>query len=234
MVNTFRPETIPGFIPAIMKAFPVTIGILLSSLLFSLLIGALVTASSMSRKKWLRVCANGYIAFMRGVPTLVLIFLVYLGVPQIASSIGVDMSGISKITYIVVCMSLSTSANMAEMMRAAYLAVDKGQREAAFSVGMKGFTAFRRILFPQALAIAIPPLGNNIILLFKDTSLAFTIGVIDMMGKARAISSASYGSNRLEVYIAAGIIFWTICILLEYSTKLVEGLYTRGRKQAAS
>lgn len=234
MANTFKPDTIIGYIPNILKAFPVTMEILLLSLLISLILGALVTVGGIGKKRWIRSIANGYIAFMRGIPTLVLIFLIYLGLPQIARSFGLDLSNVSKTAFIVACLSLSTSANMAEMMRTSYLAVDKGQREAAYSVGMKEFTAFRRIIFPQALGIAIPTLGNNVILLFKETSLAFAIGVIDLMGKARAITSASYGANRLEVYIATGIIFWAACILLEYLSKFTEKLYTKGRKKAAS
>lgn len=234
MENTFKPETILGYIPAILKAFPVTMEILLLSLLISLVIGIFVTVAGIGKKKWLKNLANGYIAFMRGIPTLVLIFLIYLGIPQIAQSMGLDLSGISKTAFIITCLSLSTSANMAEMMRTSYLAVDKGQREAAYSVGMKEFTAFRRIVFPQAFGIAIPTLGNNIILLFKETSLAFAIGVLDLMGKARAVSSASYGANRLEVYIATGIIFWVICIFLEYVSKITEKIYTKGRKRATS
>lgn len=234
MVNTFKPETILSYIPSILKAFPVTLLILLSSLAFSLIIGALVTLATIGKKKWLRTIANGYIAFMRGIPTLVLIFLIYLGVPQIAQQFGLDLSDVSKTSFIIVCLSLSTSSNMAEMMRTSYLAVDKGQREAACSVGMKEFTAFRRIVFPQALGIAIPTLGNNIIMLFKETSLAFAIGVIDLMGKARALSAASYGANRLEVYIAARLVFWVMCIILENLSKMVERLYTKGRKRATS
>lgn len=234
MENTFKPETIIGYIPNILKAFPVTMEILLLSLLISLILGAFVTVAGIGKNKWLKTIANGYIAFMRGIPTLVLIFLIYLGLPQLAQSFGLDMTNISKTAFIVACLSFSTSANMAEMMRTSYLAVDKGQREAAYSVGMKEFTAFQRIVFPQALGIAIPTLGNNIILLFKETSLAFAIGVIDLMGKARAISSASYGANRLEVYIATGVVFWVVCILLESLSKFTEKLYTKGRKRATS
>jgi len=232
--NTFKPATIPGYIPNVLRAFPVTMEILLISLLISLALGALVTAAGIGKRKWPKAIANGYIAFMRGIPTLVLIFLIYLGLPQLAQTVGIDLSGVSKTVFIVACLSLGSSANMAEMMRASYLAVDKGQREAAYSVGMKEFTAFRRIIFPQAFGIAIPALGNNIIMLFKDTSLAFAIGVIDLMGKARAISSASYGANRLEVYIATGIIFWAACIILEYCSKFTEKIYTKGRKKATS
>lgn len=226
--------SIPKYIPQIMTAFPVTIQILLLSLLFSLILGALVTCASLSKNKVLQTIAKGYIAFMRGIPTLILIFLLYLGLPQVLMQMGINMQGVKTIDYIIACLALSTSANMSEMMRTAYLAVNKGQLEAAYSVGMKFSTAFRRIIFPQAFGIAIPTLGNNIILLFKETSLAFTVGVIDILGKGRAISSASYGTNRLEVYIACGLIFWAICFLLEKGSKAIEKIYTKGRKQATS
>lgn len=234
MENTYDLSTVPSYIPKILKALPVTAEILIFSLLFGLLLGALVTMGVLGKNKMVRIISNGYISFMRGIPTLVLIFLLYLGLPQLMVGIGIDLSAITKTKYIIACLSLGSSANMAEMMRASYLAVDKGQREAAYSVGMKGFTAFRRIILPQAVGIAIPTLGNNIIMLFKETSLAFTVGVIDLLGKARAISSASYGTNRLEVYIATGIVFWIICILMEYISKAVEKIYTKGRKQATS
>jgi len=234
MGHTYDFASIPRYIPKVMKAFPLTIEILLLSLLFSLIIGALVTLQSLSKNKAMNILAKGWISFMRGIPTLVLIFLLYLGLPQLMKGIGVDMGGISKTAYIIACLSLSTSANMAEMMRASYLSVNKGQKEAAYSVGMKPFTAFRRIIFPQALGVAIPMLGNNIIMLFKETSLAFTVGVIDILGKARAISAASYGTNRLEVYIATGLIFWAFCFILEKVTKFIEVIYTKGKKQATS
>lgn len=234
MNYTYDFASIPGLIVKILSAFPLTMEILLISLVISLALGALVTVGSLSKKKAVQAISKGYISFMRGIPTLVLIFLLYLGLPQVLKEVGIDIGGWNKIIFIIATLSLNTSANMAEMMRASYLAVDKGQREAAYSVGMKPFTAFRRIIFPQAFGIAIPTLGNNIILLFKETSLGFTIGVIDILGKARAISAASFGANKLEVYIASGIIYWIICVVLEQGSKYVESLYTRGRKKATS
>ena len=231
MNSTFKPETILGYIPKILQAFPVTMEILLVSLIISLIIGVLITMLSLSNEKWLKRIAHFYIAFMRGIPTLVLIFLIYLGLPQLALSYGINLSKVSKITFIIICLSLGSSANMAEMMRTSYLAIDKGQREAAYSVGMKAFPTFYRIILPQAFAIAIPTLGNNIIMLFKETSLAFSISVIDLMGKARLMSTLSYGANKLEVYIAAGIVFGVICIILEKLSKFFERIYTKGRKK---
>lgn len=230
MNYTYDFASIPGLILKIIKAFPVTLEILVLSLFFSLLLGVLVTMGSLSKKKAINVISNGYVAFMRGVPTLVMIFLLYLGFPKIFPI----LNNVNKMVFIIATLSLTVSANMSEMMRASYLAVDKGQREAAYSVGMKSFTAFRRIIFPQAFGIAIPTLGNNIILLFKETSLAFTIGCVDILGKARAITGASFGANKLEVYIASAIIFWIVCVVLEQVSKFVEKIYTKGRKKATS
>lgn len=236
MANTFRPETIPGYVPRVLAALPETMKILFLSLLFGLILGAFIALASLSKKKGLRAFAKGYVAFIRGIPTLVWIFLVYLGLPQVVlAACGVNLTNmISKTAFIIICLALSSSANQAEMMRSSYLAVNKSQTEAALSIGMTSFMAFRRIVFPQAFGIAIPALGNNIIMLFKDTSLAFSIGVLDLVGKARAVISASYGANRLEVYIATGFIFWMICIILEQGSKCLEKVYTKGRKQAAS
>ena len=142
MENTYHLSQVPGYIPRILKAFPMTVEILSLSLLFSLVIGTLVAAGALSSHRILGRISKGYISFMRGIPTLVLIFLLYLGLPQVMAALGVDLSGVSKTSYIIASLSLSTSANMAEMMRAAYLAVEKGQREAAYSVGMKGSSAF--------------------------------------------------------------------------------------------
>jgi L-cystine transport system permease protein len=226
--------SILSYIPKILSAMPTTILILGVSLLLSLIIGLLIALAALSKSKGLNIFAKQYIAFMRGIPTLVLMFLIYLALPQFVRGLGGDMSGVAKEVYIIACLSLSTSANMAEMMRSSYLSVDKGQREAAYSVGMSGFTALRRIVFPQAFGVAIPTLGNNIIMLFKETSLAFTIGVMDILGEARVLTNASYGANRVQVYIATGLIFWAICFALEKGTKFLEKMYTKGRKSAVN
>lgn len=223
-----------SYVPKVFSAFPLTVEMLAVSFLLSIIIGALVAIGALSKKRMLAAFCRGYISFMRGIPTLVLIFLIYLGLPQIMLRFGINMKDVSKFTYIVVTLGLSTSANMAEMMRTSYLAVDKGQLEAAYSVGMKFDKAFFRIIFPQAFGIALPTLGNNIIMLFKNTSLGFTVGMLDLLGKARAVSAASYGANRFQVYVACGLIFWAACALMEQIFKMIEKAYTKGRKRATS
>lgn len=231
---TYHFENIPSLILSILSAFPITLEILLISLFISLVLGLLVACCSLSKNKVLNKIASGWISLMRGIPTLVMMFLLFLGLPQFLTNIGISISTTNKLPYIIATLSLTASSNMAEMMRASYLAVDKGQSEAAYSIGMDGFTTLRRIVFPQAFGIAIPMFGNNIVNLFKETSLGFTIGVVDLLGKARAISNASFGANKLEVYIASGLIFWGICVVLEQASKLLEKMYTKGRKKATS
>ena len=88
-------------------------------------------------------------------------------------------------------------------------------------------------MLPQAVAIAIPNLGNNVISIFKETALAFSIGTLDLMGRAQTISQASYGASRLEVYISVAIIYWGICLLFQLVTTIIEHATSRGRTVTA-
>ena len=230
MGKYFDLTKIPGLMVNTMQAFPTTIKLVIWSLFFSLLLGLLFAYFALSKNRVLNAIARGYVAFMRGMPTLVLIFILYFVVPVYLKKIGVNTNSWSKDLFIIITLSLSSAANMSEMMRSAYLSGNRYQWEAAFSIGMTDFDAFRRIIFPQAFGVAIPNLGNNIIQIFKSTSLAFSIGALDVFGKAKLISGRLYGLNRAELYLGVAAIYWIICILLEWMTKRVEKAYTKGRK----
>lgn len=230
MGKYFDLTKIPGLMASTMQAFPTTVKLVIWSLLFSILLGLLIAAFALSKKKILNAFAKAYIAFMRGMPTLVLIFILYFVAPVYLKKIGIDTASWSKDFFIIVTLSLSSAANMAEMMRSSYLSVNRYQWEAAYSVGMTGFDAFRRIIFPQAFGVAIPNLGNIIIQIFKSTSLAFSIGALDVFGKAKLISGRLYGLNRAELYLGVAAIYWLICLFLEWVTRRAEKAYTKGRK----
>ena len=221
----FHAEDVPGYVSSILTALPMTVYLLVYSLLLGLAIGLLLTVAQLRGGRVLSGIAHGYISLMRGVPSLVLIFLLFMGLPQLMPA----LAKLPKSTFIVVAMTLKSSANLGEMMRSSYLAVDHGQTEAALSVGMTEPQALRRIVLPQAIAIAVPNLGNNVIGIFKDTALAFSIGTLDLMGRAQTISQASYGASRLEVYVGVAIIYWAICLLLQLITSLIERATSRGR-----
>lgn len=222
-------ELIPGFIVSILTALPMTIYLLAYSLIFGLTIGLLLTLAQLRGGRVLASIAHGYISLMRGIPSLVLIFLLFMGLPQIAPA----LAKLPKSTFILVAMTLISSANLGEMMRSSYLAVEHGQTEAALSVGMTEAQALRRIILPQAIAIAVPNLGNNVISIFKETALAFSIGTLDLMGRAQTISQASFGATRLEVYISVAVIYWAICLILQLITSIVERATSRGRTVTA-
>lgn len=222
-------ELIPGFIVSILTALPMTIYLLVYSLIFGLAIGLLLTLAQLRGGRVLASIAHGYISLMRGIPSLVLIFLLFMGLPQIAPA----LAKLPKSTFILVAMTLISSANLGEMMRSSYLAVEHGQTEAALSVGMTEAQALRRIILPQAIAIAVPNFGNNVISIFKETALAFSIGTLDLMGRAQTISQASFGATRLEVYISVAVIYWAICLILQLVTSIVERAASRGRTVTA-
>jgi L-cystine transport system permease protein len=229
----FKTDYFLQYIPKILTSMPTTLLLTVFALIFGLFIGALLCMASLGKYRWLSRLSAFYLTFMRGVPQLVLIFLLYLGLPQLLKRIGINMGGIDKLVYLVGIFSLAISAPISEMMRSAYLAIDKGQREAALSVGMTGFAAFRRIIFPQAFGIALPSLGNSIIMLFKMTSLGFTIGIADLMGRARLISAYGYGTRRLEAYLAVAVIYWGSCVILEQANRLLLRWYSRSKKEIA-
>ena len=111
---------------------------------------------------------------------------------------------------------------MSEYLRPAYLAVDRGQHDAADSIGMTGFTKLRRIILPQMLPIAWPNLENAFVELVKDTSVLFVIGLTDIMGMAKKIISNDYGVKKLEVYLAAAAIYGCITFAVSKLCQLLE------------
>lgn len=225
----FHPELIGGYVLSILTALPMTVYLLVYSMIFGLIIGFFLALAQLKGGKVLATIAHGYISLMRGIPSLALIFLLYMGLPQAVPV----LANWPRSTFIVIAMTLISSANLGEMMRSSYLAVDKGQTEAAFAVGMTGAQALRRIVLPQAVAVAVPNFGNNLIAIFKETSLAFSIGLLDLMGRAQAISQASYGATRLEVYLAVALVYWAICLIIQLATTLIERASSHGRVRTA-
>ena len=137
----------------------------------------------------------------------------------------IDIAAVPAILFVYIAFSFNVGAYLSETFRAAILSVEKGQIEGALSLGMTKFQSMIRIVLPQAFVYALPNLGNTIISLIKDTSLAFIISVVEMMGQAKIIGAQ--GLNFFEVYIVVAFLYWIICILVE---KIVSILENRLRK----
>ncbi len=220
-------ETIPVLLPYLLVTFEILIGVVI----VGVGIGFLLAGGMLSKHKWKNRVAGFIINAFRCTPSIVMLFVVFYGLPNLFWALfKVDINGWSKVFYVITALGLLFSASAAEIMRSSYLAVPAGQREAALTSGLTEAEAFRRITLPQAFVISIPNLGNSFIVLLKEGSLAFTIGLVDVMGKGNLIISLNYGAYAIETYMALAIIYWSLTILLEQLFKKIEKHYSKGRK----
>jgi cystine transport system permease protein len=150
------------------------------------------------------------VSLFRGTPLLVQIRLIYFGLPRIGIVLDPLPSAILALT-------LFSASYLSENFRAGILSVDKGQWEAADSLGLSGVKTFTRIIFPQALRIAMPSVGSRLIALMKDTSLASTITVVELTRVAEQVGAASF--RYLEMFLMVGIIYWGTVTLTGWRPK---------------
>ncbi len=219
-------EAFPVLLPFLKVTFLV-VGV---SVLLGTGFGILLTMAKVGSSKILRKLANGYTTVLRCTPSIILLFLVYYGVPAIGAQFGLDLNQVDKIVFVITAFTLQFAAIMSEVVRSAYESIDKGQYEAGVSVGLSAFQVYRRIIVPQALVVAIPNFGNALIALFQEGALAYTIGLIDVVGKAELIIASNYDTHALEVYLALAVIYWVLSILIEQFFLKIEKVVGKGKR----
>ncbi|AOL26366.1 MULTISPECIES: sulfur-containing amino acid ABC transporter permease TcyL [Bacillus] len=220
MENAFDMNMIGDFVPTLSAYLPVTLYILTLSLLFGFVLGLFLALPRIYNIPIVNQLAKVYISFFRGTPIMVQLFIVFYGIPALTGLIGIDTSKMDPFYAAVATYALSNAAAAAEIIRAGVGSVDKGQTEAAYSIGLSGSQAFRRIVLPQALVQAFPNMGNMVISSLKDTSLAFSIGVMDMSGRGQTLITSS--NHSLEVYIALSIVYYAVAVLFEWFFRVAE------------
>jgi L-cystine transport system permease protein len=177
------------------------------------LLGLLITLVRIKKTPVLYQIVTVYISFMRGTPMLVQLMLIYYGIPLLIDPIfGTNIgrnwnSSIFAYTTFV----LNQGAFLSSIFLSAIQAIPKGQSEASYSVGLTGLQCFYRIIAPQALRIALPPFGTDFIGVLHNASLVYVIGVVDVMGRSKAIGSSS--GHILEAYAFIALLF-VVCSLL--------------------
>ena len=237
MSNIFDPSYIGEFIPVLIKALPVTLEITVVAEIGGLILGFLIALVKIRKIPVLQQICTVYVSFMRGTPLLVQLFLSYYGLPILLQAINlelgtnIDINGIPAVVFVFISFALNEADYNSETIRAALLSVDKNEIEAAMSIGMTNFQIMRRVTLPQALVVALPNFGNSLISLLKNTSLAFTVSVVDIMGMAKVASGRNL--RFFEVYIAAAIVYWAVCLIIELASKLLEGKIDIKRKSKA-
>ncbi|WP_346354773.1 amino acid ABC transporter permease [Azotosporobacter soli] len=221
-------EAIPVLVPYLQVTFLVTA----LSVLFGTAAGFVLAAAKIGKNPAAKAAAAAYTTALRCTPSIVLLFLTYYGIPALAAGIGIDLGDVDKLIFIVITFSLQFAAAMCEVIRTAYGAVDKGQFEAGVSVGLSNLQAYRTIVLPQAFFIALPNIGNSFLALIKEGSLAYTIGLIDVMGEANLIIAGNYNAHALETYLGLSIIYWLVSLLAEHFFAKVETRLSKGTQVA--
>jgi polar amino acid transport system permease protein len=206
------PTFLHSFWPLFMAArFTALISIL--GIALGLVIGALICSCSLSPWASLRRCAALWVSFLRGVPLLVQLLLVYYLLPVI----GIDVPAM---VAAVVTVGICASAYISEIWRGAITAMPRGQAEAAVAIGMVPRDIWSRVILPQAVALSLPALINELILLVKASSLVSVVGIIEITRASQAEAAVTF--RPLEVYLAAACIYLMINLCLAALGRYLE------------
>lgn len=206
-------ELIERSLPFLAQAAGLTLFLGITSFLIGCVIGLGITLARLSKIRLLRYFAVGYVSIVRGTPLLIQLLLIYFGLPQLGFVIP-------PVPAAILALSLNGSAYLAENFRSGILAVNRGQAEASHSLGMTHGQSLRRVILPQALRIALPPVGSRFIALMKDTSLASVITVFELTRLANMVGSATF--QYIEAFVLVALVYWLINALFSAGQEALE------------
>lgn len=189
-----------------------TIVISLASVILGVIFGSILTFLKRSKYKPLRFISSAYIEIVRGTPLLLQIYIVYYGLTNIVD--------INELMAVILALSLNSGAYVSELIRAGIEAVDKGQMEAARSLGMSKGMAMRVIVIPQAIKNILPAIGNEFVAIIKESSMASTLGVAELMYGAKVVSAGSF--NYVETLIMSAAFYFVMTFSLGRLIKYIE------------
>ena len=200
------------------------------TVLLGTILGTLMAMARMSRIKPLKWIATAYIEFFRGTPLMVQLMFIFYGLPMIGMSFP-EVSFIpdfDRFAAGIVAMSLNSCAYVAEIIRSGIQAVDKGQMEAARSLGFHHKQAMTLVILPQAVRNILPALGNEFVTIIKESSIVSVIGIADLMYRAKGVIAKTY--NSLECLAVAAIIYFILTFVGGRLISLMERKMSHGRK----
>lgn len=198
----------------IVTGVEMTIVISIVSMILALIVGLAVALLRMSPLAPVRWLTSLYIQIFRGIPLLVFLIWLYFGFSFLT---GINFTAFQAG---IICLAVQYAAFLAEIYRSGIQAIDKGQREAAASLGLSGIASFRYVIFPQALRIIIPPIGNMSVGMVKDSSLVSVLGVMDLMREAQIAVSQTF--RPFEFYTVVAAIYITMTLGLAYLAGRLE------------
>ncbi|NJP38501.1 ABC transporter permease subunit [Alkalicoccus luteus] len=216
--HIFDIELAWNSLPYVLQGLGLTLLISLVSMAIGLAISLFLAVARASPRFYLRWPARVYISFMRGVPILIILFLLYFGLPFI----GIEFAAV---TAAIIGFSLNSAAYMAEINRSAIAAIPRGQWESARSLGFSYPKMMRRIILPQASRIAVPPLTNVLLDLIKASSLAAMITVPEIFQLSRIVAGREM--DYMTMFILVALIYWAVCSVMTLLQNYLEKRYER-------
>lgn len=213
MPEDFFGKVVLDNLPFLLQGYRTTLWLSTVALLPSLVLGTLVGILRVVPNRFVRGIGTVYVEFFRNVPLLIVLFYFYHALPRA----GITLSAFDSALWAV---AIYTAAFIAEAVRAGIQSIHKGQVEASRSLGFSYIQTMRYVILPQAFAVIIPPLGNLYIAMLKNTSLASTIAVAELVYQGEILDSRTF--RTFEVFIAVGVLYLTLTIPLGIVVNLIE------------
>ncbi len=210
----------------LLEAMGSTLLLALLGLFFGCILGIIFGMASVVKNKFANTISTIYVNIIRGIPMIVLAFFVFYGVPFGLKSIGIKavFTGLQAGT---ICLALNCGAYMSEIIRAGIQAIDKGQMEAARSLGLPYWRSMFKVVLPQAIKNMIPSIVNQFIITLKDTSILSVIGFPELVNKAQNVIAITFKSFQMWAIVA--IMYLVVILLLQQLAKALERRLSRGR-----
>jgi len=211
-------------IPNLLAVIPSTLILFVCIMAMGIVLGMLLAWERLRKRPIPNALVSIYISFMRGTPLLIQVLIVYFGLRAIFIK-GFGIQGANHwppAFFAFIAYGLNLSAFLCETFRSAYLSVDHGQIEAGLSINMTKGQIFRRVILPQGARIALPNMGNLLIDDYKALSLAFSIGLVELMGRGNGLSNMVQGVGAIGIYLAVALLYWVVCYALSKLLDRIE------------
>lgn len=222
-----------GAIPIVLGKLPITLLMVVIAEAIGLVLGVLLAVIRLRRIPVLAQLAVLYVSFMRGTPILIQLMLVFYGLPVLVEAVsGINIARADALLFAIIALGLNEGAFLSEVFRSSIASVPAGQSEAGWASGMSRGVTFRRIVLPQAFRVALPSLGVTLINLVQGTSLAFMIGVLDIMGQAQSLGATT--GRTVGPYLVVAIVYVAISLLIRAGLGITNQRMAAGRRLVAA
>ncbi|TAU75295.1 amino acid ABC transporter permease [Rhizobium ruizarguesonis] len=199
-------------IPELLKALPLTLAITFTAMIAGFLLALITTTFRVRRMPVVSQLADLYVSYARSVPVVLQLFVAFYGLPLVVALFEVE-DFVSPNVAAIVGLSLYHGGYLSEVLRPAYLAVERGQHDAADSLGYTFLQKILRVVGPQAVHIALPGYGNSIIYLIHNVALVMYIGAADVMATAHLVMERDYNQYQFETYLVLAVIYSLLCLV---------------------